>query len=99
MSEPTTMFAYNQNRVGECECPAVAAGFDPEEDDEVRSAAARYDEQIWNMEDVDSPCMVEEDVARKAWLAALDDMVSESRKFEAGQKIAVKLGWLEVDDE
>lgn len=92
-------FAFGFNYVGNCECPAIQAGYNPA-DDESFAVAQAYDREMINRDDTAFQGVISEDVAEDAWRRAIDALVhdGEDEKAKVGEEIASELGW-EINNE
>lgn len=92
------MFAYGKDTVGDCECPAVRAGFSPGSGDETTAPAERYDEVVRELGYDNSFSTLTEEEAKDAWLTMIDQLKGHYHEdFEgvrAAEEVAETLGWL-----
>ena len=99
-------FAYGKNHVDSCQCPAVAAGYNPDTTHSVQGVAVRYDGELRDVSD-DSGT-VSEGSAKRAWQAAIEHFEHRAKqtpkqedqdwyqeRADVGKEIARELGWLE----
>lgn len=87
-------FAFDGDTVEGCECPAVAAGYEPMNDESL-TVASLYDSAVYQL-DFDSPNrIISEEQAKKAWFEAMETVKEgyKERHFEIAQEIAEELGW------
>jgi hypothetical protein len=87
-------FAVCANTFEGCACPAVAAGFDPDNDHSIEIA-----EQYDYFAGGDARTIPEKN-AKSAWLEAIHDLRETNRPKSAdlGEEIAIKLGWMEDNE-
>jgi len=91
----TRLFAFGKNKVNECECPALAAGFDPREQKAAEEVAVEYDGVCELLRTGhDKYGKIQEKEAKEAWLRAVSGCPKDSGKRKVGEKVAEKLGWL-----
>jgi hypothetical protein len=97
-TEPHGDYAYGGNYIQHCECPAVAAGFDPEYSAGMLKAAEAYDDAAadltGNWEGV-----VDTVTAKEAWMAMLEDARRQNLEYaNAAHRVAESLGWLNEEE-
>jgi len=96
-------FAYGDNSVDNCACPAIAAGYNPNCGDMSLKIAEKYDEILRRTRSEEGT--IEESVAKEAWLDAVDYFVREAEQSDVhtdhyhdvvsvGRDIADEHGWL-----
>jgi len=98
-------FAYGENHVDSCPCPATAAGYSPTSNLLALLVAKQYDEQL--KESSSDSGTVDEETAKEAWKAAVEyyqrtadhppkqeykDWYQE--RADVGKEIARELGWM-----
>lgn len=98
-------FAFGENKVDDCECPAVAAGCSL--DNDLAIIAGEYDWKIEKkLEDSEFDAetyrnrrgIVDEENAKQCWLEVLEEIETDKsleQAYEKGQKVAEDLGWLD----
>lgn len=90
-------FAHGENKRSNCTCPAVTAGFIPQDDENVRHVAVEYDTIVGEKPNNDYHGIISEDEARRAWKRAVRRIrgrrESKPGAVKAGEKIAEELGW------
>lgn len=92
-------FAYGANKLDNCNCPAVQAGFDPTSGHYtghipgILDAAEQYDAILSEREGTYDG-LVPREVAKNAWLTMIDNCINEETKRMA-TKVAIELGWME----
>lgn len=86
-------FAHGADKFEGCDCPAVAAGFDPQEDNVV-VVASRYDIEIEGPRA--STGLVSEEEAKEAWLDAIDYLEESDHGSVSHEayKVVENLGWV-----
>jgi len=92
-------FAYAKDRINGCECPAVAAGYQPSSGDDSLLVAETYDGIVRDRELGSANCIIDEDTAKEAWLAAIEDIRERfpddnHESITAAEDVAEELGWL-----
>jgi len=93
-------FAYGYDTVDDCPCPAIAAGFNPSNDDSTE--IAEYYDSILKQKYGNIQGTITEEQAKKAWFQAIEQWESKYEDNEAigngpkeiGEQIAQELGWL-----
>ena len=96
-------FAYGCNEHDGTECPALAVGMNPRDSCALREMARRYDAKV-SCRKQHERGVVTEDVARRMWMTALDNLrrLAEQQEstplrenaIEYGDQVADELGWL-----
>jgi hypothetical protein len=90
-------YAYGKDYIGDCPCPAAAAGYSPKNGDESTKAAEFYDDLI-RQGDVSAPdSTVPAETAKEMWLDTIEklrDRYGDKGPVEAAEDIADELGWL-----
>lgn len=95
----STEFAFGRNEVEHCECPAVAAGFDPSYNGLAEEAAGTFDWYMDNERPGEVYGRCSEATAKKAWLQMLDEAFENGSDYwRIALEIAVELGWCEEAD-
>jgi len=87
-------FAYGKNTYDNCVCPAVAAGYDMGTDFYAHEIAGEYDIVVSNKYAESWEGIIPEEIARKAWLEAIDNIWDDDDVAQTGEEIAKELGWL-----
>lgn len=91
-------FAYGKDTIGECECPAVAAGFEPRTGDDSTMPAEMYDEQVRELGFTSARSTIDESDAKKAWLKMIQKMerfpYANDVNLETAKNVAEELGWM-----
>lgn len=88
-------FAYGKDTMGDCPCPAVAAGFSPASGDGSLTAAEWYDDAVYQLDLENADSILSESDAETAW----SEMISSLEKrdmpesVEVAREIADELGW------
>lgn len=94
----TKQFAYGKNTIAGCECPAVAAGFEPASGDDSILAAEMYDEQVAENGFTNAQSIINEEAAKESWLAMIEKMDRLSYgnydNLQVAKDVAEKFGWL-----
>ncbi|UBF22784.1 hypothetical protein M1M38_gp091 [Halorubrum tailed virus 27] len=93
-------FAFGKNTAGDCACPAVTAGFNPDNDASIEPAEW-YDEYLREHDHGDSG-IVDEDTAYGAWWSILKELGERADRdpgryeeaYRVGREIADELGWI-----
>jgi len=85
-------FAHGANRYNNCLCPAYAAGYDVDTNSSVYKMAKIYDIVVFNKYRESWEGVIPEEVARKAWLEAIDIEYNDVERI--GEDIAKEMGWL-----
>jgi hypothetical protein len=90
-------FAFGQNKVDHCECPARSAGFSHSEIDhpDMLDGIRYYDNQLRKETDLDEG-IVSEETAKEAWLDAIEscEMKNMNESAYRLEMVAEKLGWV-----
>jgi hypothetical protein len=97
-------FAYGRNQVNDCHCPALAAGFNPENTspDAIRGmleATEHYDSILKNRSNGERTGVVDERTAQEAWIEMLEQSLNRGwQRKNAALKVALELGWCDEED-
>lgn len=94
-------FAYGTNQHGNCECPAMAAGFEPGEEDMngLLQAVDWYDMLVTNNTKNRHQGIISAEKAKEFWLEMLDDAVDfGDPEAKPALKVAESLGWADPED-
>ena len=92
-------FAFGDNRVDDCECPAVAAGFSPERDSHLLNFIAHYDAIAQFNAKKPSTGTLSEHNSKACWLHTIRELeksryLIDLQAADAGRAVAIELGWL-----
>ena len=91
-------YAYGKDTIGDCPCPATAAGYTPGNGDASTTAAEWYDNLVRQMDYSTADSTLPEPDAKEAWLKTIDQLTHrygpDSNVVETAEKIAEELGWL-----
>lgn len=97
-------FAYGQNHVDDCHCPAITAGFSPtgtRKEDHIPGlleAAEHYDSILSNRSGMRIG-IVDEATAQEAWIEMLENALNQDwQRKHAALKVALELGWCDEED-
>lgn len=105
MSNDTREFAFGDDQVVDCQCPARRAGYEPSEMDDSNDIANTFDKLVRQDDDIETlrddehtyqaRGVIPEEVAREKWMAAISRLESQGfmRSAEIGREIADELGW------
>lgn len=89
-------YAYGGNTHDGCPCPAMAAGFHPDGDNDILKVAEQYDEiaRTWKS---NSRGIISEEEAQEFWQDAIEQVGQlfgeDDTGVEAGQDVAEILDW------
>ena len=87
-------FAYGDDTVDDCPCPAVAAGYSPNSADESTVSAEWYDEMVERLYPEEDEGIISEEKAKEAWNKAINEMeIREDPAVETAKEIKNKLNW------
>lgn len=103
-------FAFGYNMVDDCPCPAMAAGYCPDNGVAITDVAEHYDE-IAASQQPDVEGTISEELAKQYWQMAMEEIASiindETRSdytreyhqgaWTVGMEVAAELGW-EMED-
>jgi hypothetical protein len=99
------MFAYGNNEVHDCECPAVSAGYSPTSVNTNSSltVACHFDYLVKEMDLENKSKLLSEDEAKEVWERMLEEYEEEVLEhggsihvYEVAKDIAEKLGWDDI---
>lgn len=95
---PGRYFAYGKDTIGDCECPAVRAGFSPGTGDKTTAPAEWYDGVVRDLGFSSPHSTIEEEKAKTAWLKTIEQLKGryheDSEVVRAAEEVAEDLGWL-----
>jgi len=100
MTVSDSVFAFGRNVHNECECPAIAAGRDPQKDKDVFDVSIEYDSIVTAGQNK-SVGIIDERQAKSAWLGAIRVFESHANHEQAdvAKEIAEELGWCNGEDD